>query len=141
LGFKKSIGAGVGITNLSQSAHIFANRYRALSSAVKMYQRISKEKDVSSESPTMSAEGLETVLETLWNIAVLDVESTLRSVCFKVLKDASVSVESRILRAEALIMISEIFAQSSQTVEKGLTELENQLKPVVSNLPKEQESP
>ena len=41
-------------------------------------------------------------LEVLWNTTALDIESTLRAVCFKVLHDASANRETRALRAEGL---------------------------------------
>ena len=123
----------MGITNLAQSAHIFASKYRVLSSAVKMYQEVSKgnkitTKEGEGEMPEISEKGFGSVLETLWNYTVVDVEGTLRSVCLKVLKDASVPFDERVKRAEGLLVMAEVFQSSAQTVEVGLNELENQLK-------------
>jgi hypothetical protein len=132
LGFKKSIGAGMGITNLSQSAHVFASKYRVLSSAVKLYKEVSKEDPKKAEAekgvPNITEQGLESVLETLWNFTVVDVESTLRGVCTKVLKDSSIPFDDRVKRAEGMLIIGEIFQSLAQSAETGLSELESHLK-------------
>jgi hypothetical protein len=64
------------------------------------------------------------LMETLWNYTVVDVESTLRSVCTKVLKDCSVSLEDRIKRAEGLIIIGQVFQSFGRSAEDGLGEVE-----------------
>jgi hypothetical protein len=45
----------------------------------------------------------------MWYATVLDIESTLRVVCKKVFKDASVSKEVRTRRVEAVLIIGQIF--------------------------------
>ncbi|KAJ3307024.1 hypothetical protein HDV03_003351 [Kappamyces sp. JEL0829] len=139
LGFKKSVTAGLGINNLSQSAHIFASKYKVLTSAVKMYQ-VAKEEEkkakdaASATSPEKAAAAAQpnpkavgSLMETLWNYTVVDVEGTLRVVCTKILKDSSVPYEVRIKRAEGLLMMGQIFQQFGQSAESGLSELEKQM--------------
>lgn len=54
------------------------------------------------------------VLEALWNASALDIERTIRAVCFKVLHDFSVGKERRALRAEALTLLGAIFQKATQ---------------------------
>ena len=49
------------------------------------------------------------ILETLWNVSALDIESTLRSVCDKVCHDKSVKGVVRKKRCEALSVLGKIF--------------------------------
>lgn len=51
-------------------------------------------------------------LEVLWNTTALDIESTLRAVCFKVLHDASANRETRALRAEGLAAMGRAFQRA-----------------------------
>ena len=50
-------------------------------------------------------------LEALWNASALDIESTLRHVCDKVLHDFSVSKPKRGKRGEALAVLGKIFQE------------------------------
>jgi hypothetical protein len=45
----------------------------------------------------------------MWHATVLDIESTLRLVCKKTFKDASVSKEVRVRRVEAVLILGQIF--------------------------------
>ena len=49
------------------------------------------------------------ILEALWNVSALDIESTLRSVCDKVCHDKSVKKEVRKKRCEALSVLGKVF--------------------------------
>ncbi len=49
------------------------------------------------------------ILETLWNVSALDIESTLRAVCDKVCHDKSVKRVVRKKRCEALSVLGKIF--------------------------------
>jgi DnaJ-class molecular chaperone len=62
------------------------------------------------------------ILEALWNVSALDIESTLRSVCDKVCHDKSVKKEVRKKRCEALSVLGKIF----QTTEAHKNEDINQ---------------
>ena len=59
-----------------------------------------------------------TFMEGAWHISVIDVESTLRTVCKKVLSDTSVPKEARLKRAAAMRRCGEIFlaAESPESV-------------------------
>ena len=54
-------------------------------------------------------EAMPHVVEALWNASALDIERTIRSVCFKVLHDFSVDRKKRASRAEALARVGKIF--------------------------------
>ncbi|ETV98080.1 hypothetical protein H310_09364 [Aphanomyces invadans] len=145
LGFRKSVAAGLGLQNVTKSAHVLSTKYKFLSSAVSAYSKYSKaakkveefEKKKQQQTELtpddavcedqlarqLQQETLGGILETAWNFTVMDVEATLRSVCFKLFKDASVSAAQRVKRAEGLAILGEIFLASSQTAEAGLKEV------------------
>eukprot|EP00635_Sarcinochrysidales_sp_CCMP3193_P013881 CAMPEP_0118905434 /NCGR_PEP_ID=MMETSP1166-20130328/9441_1 /TAXON_ID=1104430 /ORGANISM="Chrysoreinhardia sp, Strain CCMP3193" /LENGTH=601 /DNA_ID=CAMNT_0006844705 /DNA_START=68 /DNA_END=1873 /DNA_ORIENTATION=+ len=50
-------------------------------------------------------------LEVMWRITVVDVESTLRSACHKLLYDHAVDLDARLRRAKALIIVGKAFAK------------------------------
>ncbi|KAI8833960.1 X-domain of DnaJ-containing-domain-containing protein [Chytriomyces cf. hyalinus JEL632] len=81
-------------------------------------------------------DSLPTLVETMWNITVLDVESTLRKVCFKVLKDSSVSSEIRSQRAEGMRMMGQVFHTHSKPFADGLLEVTEKMKLAVPHEPK-----
>ena len=51
-------------------------------------------------------------------------ESTLRSVCTKVLKDSRVPLEDRFKRAEGLLIMGSVFQGFGKSAEAGLGEVE-----------------
>eukprot|EP01071_Lankesteria_metandrocarpae_P007248 Lankesteria_metandrocarpae@DN4627_c1_g1_i1.p1 len=53
-------------------------------------------------------EALPVILDTMLNICILDIDSTLNKTCKKVLKDMTVDLETRKMRAEALIELGTI---------------------------------
>ncbi|KAJ3078677.1 hypothetical protein HDU99_000438 [Rhizoclosmatium hyalinum] len=154
LGFKNSVVAGLGITKFQRSSHILSNQLKVMSSVVKSYgvaskaqkemikaEQAAKSAAESSEAGADAAgaataaigmkqieDNLGTIVETMWNITVLDVESTLRKVCFKVLKDSSVSKEDRVKRAEALLLMGQCFQQHAKQFTEGLEEMTMKMK-------------
>ena len=74
------------------------------------------ENDVDVDMKTMaSLEGsLPIFVQTAWEMSALDVESTARAVCNKLLKDVSVPWQIRLRRANALQRLGRIFVDSSQ---------------------------
>jgi hypothetical protein len=115
LGFKGSVAAGLGINNISESVHIFTSKVKMVSSGVKMLM-VAREEQKKAEAQAKASEQtaasepdaktVGTLMETLWNVTVLDVEAVLRVVCTKVLKDSSVSYEDRVKRAEGIEVLS-----------------------------------
>lgn len=143
LGFKESVASGLGFSGIARNAHIMANKTRLVSSAIKTYTVAKKaeananakkvetegqEESIAKNVPDLPQGGVESIIETLWNYTVLDVEATVRSVCMKVFKDSSISLEDRQMRAKALILLAEVFKAKSQTVEAGLAEIGQKIK-------------
>ena len=67
------------------------------------------------------------VLETLWNATVLDIEGTLRRVCYKVTRDQGVPPAQRKRRCKALKRLGEIFCDKGNEASEGLANLAKQL--------------
>ena len=49
------------------------------------------------------------MLESMWRVSLLDIESTLRHACNKVLSDQSVTKEARKSRARGLVVLGKVF--------------------------------
>lgn len=165
LGFKQSISAGLGLSSLSSSAHIFATKYKVLQSGIKTlnvakkgqkalkiakqtndlkaakethegeYVHVDHAEEAAPESEeevlkrVLDGEGLGSIVEMMWSITVVDVEATLRTICFKVLKDSSVSSKDRVKRAEGLMIIGEIFQSHAKESTAGLNEFMERMVP------------
>ncbi len=68
------------------------------------------------------------MVETAWNFSIIDIENTLRKVCRKLAKDASVSAEVRYERARGLELMGQIFQAKGVTSEEGLESLSKKMK-------------
>jgi hypothetical protein len=124
------------LNNFANAAHDIANKYRVVSSAVKMMRsaKTAAEKSPEGEVPkpeNLDAQGIGNMMETLWNITVVDVEYTIQTVCGKVLKDSSITKDERIKRAEGLLIMGEIFLAHANTAENGLKEIGAQFSPTI----------
>ena len=70
-------------------------------------------KSVKAEEEKMpEAKDMATFLEGAWNVSVVDVESTLRHICKKVLTDTSVSKAELNRRAEAMLRAGTVFLRT-----------------------------
>ncbi|KAH9261724.1 hypothetical protein BASA81_000380 [Batrachochytrium salamandrivorans] len=147
LGFKHSFTAGLGLTG--QTTHVMGTQFQVVKSVYSAYQaqkKMTKEMEkeqaklnTTSEedgspakapepSADSAAEGMGSIIDTLWHISVVDIESTLRKSCKKLFKDSGVSPEQRDARAEGLIFIAKVFREKSQTSAFGLSALKEDLK-------------
>lgn len=136
LGFKHSIGAGLGFTDMKRRGHEMANKFRVVKSAYKTYKTAKKmeeqkdnngndeekKQDIDETKPMMG------MIETLWNYSVIDVEGTIRSACHKLDKDCSVSAKVRETRAKGLLEMGKIFMNRGVDAEEGLKAFEKQMK-------------
>merc|ERR1712083_251266 len=59
-------------------------------------------------------ESLPVFLQTVWDCSVMDIESTLRHICDKALKDISVPWQIRHRRARALLRLGRVFRDVGQ---------------------------
>lgn len=153
LGFKHSFTAGLGLTG--QTTHVMGTQFQVVKSVYSAYQAQKKmtkemekeqaklkaaagaagaeeEEGTPAKAPEPSAdsaaEGMGSIIDTLWHISVVDIESTLRKSCKKLFKDSGVSPEQRDARAEGLIFIAKVFREKSQTSAFGLSALKEDLK-------------
>jgi len=65
-------------------------------------------------------ERLPIFLQTLWDIAVVDISDTLQCVCNKVLKDVSIPWQLRVRRADALLVVARVFRDANKTYSPDL---------------------
>ncbi|CAK5225935.1 unnamed protein product [Aphanomyces euteiches] len=151
LGFRNSAPAGFGMQSLAKSARGMASKYRIVTSYISAFQSVMKAAEANYNSmkaqeerqrstpesmfPDMTEiqdqllqQTFGSVLDIGWHYIVFDVESTLRGVCFKLLKDTSVSAADRAGRAQGLLIMGEIFQASSQPSEVGLAEIMEKLR-------------
>ena len=57
------------------------------------------------------------MLEVMWRLTVVDVETTLRAACHKVLNDHGASREARVARARGLAIAGRVFRDASAASE------------------------
>ena len=86
------------------------------------------EEELAESMENIAMENMSTIIEVLWNISVVDIESTLRKVCIKVLKDGSASPDARAARAKGLLALGELLLERSVKSQKGLDAFADKLK-------------
>ena len=67
------------------------------------------------------------MIETFFNMSIIDIENTLRKVCRKVTKDASVSPDDRLKRARGMEIIGKIYQKYGAPPDKGLASLKSKI--------------
>ena len=90
-----------------QKRHTWGTHVNAARSMVKMYKASKNVKEDEKKMP--ESKDMAVFLEGAWNVSVVDVESTLRHICKKVLTDTSVSKAQLNLRAEAMQRVGLVF--------------------------------
>lgn len=127
LGFRHSFSAGLGITG--QTTHVMGthlNVAKSVYSAYSTQKKLAKEmegKDPEEMPFDKASAGMSSMIDTLWHISVVDIESTLRKSIRKLFKDSGVSPALREARGEGLLILSQVFKESSLTAEAGLKSL------------------
>ncbi|KAJ3016630.1 UNVERIFIED_CONTAM: hypothetical protein HDU68_012105 [Siphonaria sp. JEL0065] len=74
---------------------------------------------------------VDTLVDTVWHASVMANESTLRTVCHKVLHDCSVNKQVREKRAEGLLLMGKAFQSVKYTTSEGLNEVSTKVKSFV----------
>ena len=132
LGFRHSFAAGLGLTG--QTTHVLGTQFQVAKSAYGAYsaqKKMAKDMEGGEDKEPdaqRQVETMGTIIDTLWHISVIDIESTLRKSCKKLFKDSGVSKEARDARAEGLLIIASVFKEHSKTGETGLNEFKDHLK-------------
>jgi len=113
--YKASAALGLNLGGaLRDQGHAWGSNTNALRAMVRMY-KISREVhglEVEAQMKMME-QSMTTFLEGAWYVSVVDVESTLRHVCKKVLTDKSISRAARTRRAKALKRLGELLLESA----------------------------
>jgi len=130
LGFRHSFAAGLGFSG--QTTHVLGTQIqvaRSVYSAYSAQKKMAKEMEGKSDEEVSAeaAKGVAPLIDTLWHISVLDIETTLRKACKKLFKDSGVSREMRDARAEGLLILANAFKENSQSHEAGLSAFKGQL--------------
>ena len=138
---KRLGGTSAFFGGFKQQGHIIGNYVRVASSGVKAYGAMTKMQKEEEQKKTEAEEkgetyvstagpesmNMEVLLETLWNATVLDIEDTLRRVCYKVLRDQSVPRWHRMKRTKALKILGELFAERGQEANEGIKQVAEQM--------------
>merc|ERR1712050_300912 len=78
--------------------------------------------EAAKQTMTSLEDSLPVFLQTIWDISALDIESTLKSVCDKTLKDISVPWQIRHRRAIALLRLGRVFRDVGQVEHSDVTQ-------------------
>lgn len=116
---------GTHLASLKDSTHTAKVRMQILSSVAKSAFAIKRMHDTLGGSPAESEdeqkkiaayfeESLPVYLQTIWDCSVADIESSLRHICNKVLKDVSAPWQIRHRRARALLRLGRVFRDFGQ---------------------------
>merc|ERR1712217_283969 len=86
-----------------------------------------QEKKDEAARQTMSSleDSLPVFLQTIWDVSAVDIETTLRQVCDKALKDISVPWQLRHRRAIALLRLGRVFRDVGQVEYTDLSQSQN----------------
>eukprot|EP00929_Paragymnodinium_shiwhaense_P079707 TRINITY_DN41545_c0_g1_i1.p1 TRINITY_DN41545_c0_g1~~TRINITY_DN41545_c0_g1_i1.p1 ORF type:complete len:1020 (-),score=191.72 TRINITY_DN41545_c0_g1_i1:72-3041(-) len=109
--------------SLGRSSQVAEVKLTALTSfarsgwaVIEAHGRMDEEKEAEQQKDMFASleENLPVFMQTLWDFCALDIESTLRNICNKILKDISVSWQIRYRRALALQKMGRIFRDVGQ---------------------------
>lgn len=82
----------------------------------------SKKEEAAKAAMAQLEDSLPVFLQTIWDVSAIDIESTLRKVCDKVLKDVSVPWQIRYRRAIALLRLGRVFRDVGQVERADLSQ-------------------
>ena len=115
-----------GIT-MQQRTSTLQTKFAALKAGVSVFTTVqSSENDVANAKTEEEAAKLREkqqtdilpyVLDALWNASALDIDSTTRHVCNKLLHDTSVSKARRVLRGKGLYLLGKMFQEAKSSNE------------------------
>ncbi len=105
-------------------------KYDYLFSFVKYFLKI-MESDLNSNMN--NKEFIENIIDISWKISIIDIEKTIRKCCTIFLKDESEDKNINNKRAEALLIISDIFIKNIQTKNEGINELKKKILEILNN--------
>merc|ERR1712039_977035 len=73
-----------------------------------------KKEEAARQTMSSLEDSLPVFLQTIWDVSAVDIETTLRQVCDKALKDISVPWQIRFRRANALLRLGRVFRDVGQ---------------------------
>lgn len=122
MGTWADLGVRTNLARLEQHAKKVSTQMAAASAGLKVFNAFrageaeAKGKTDEDEKNEVRAKHQQNMLphflEALWNASALDIESTLRHVCDKVLHDFSVGAQKRYRRGQGLAVLGKIFQQA-----------------------------
>jgi len=163
LGFSHSLYAGIGLNAVERKRHVAATNIRLAKSMYGIY-KVSKnvEKKKANEKKNKKPEGsgedsgsqqedkpaemspdqeiFLKMIDTFFNMSVIDIESTLRKSCRKLVMDSSVDKESRQKRAKGLEIIGKIYRKYGASSADGLNTLKMKMKDEMLQVQAQQEA-
>lgn len=99
---------------------------KAIISAAGAANKLESNGDVSASVEKKAQDGM---MKYMWHQTQIEIEGLLKKVCFKVTHDTSVAKPVRRKRAQALIIVGEMFTSFGATTAEGLAALANRIGP------------
>eukprot|EP00450_Noctiluca_scintillans_P024350 CAMPEP_0194513774 /NCGR_PEP_ID=MMETSP0253-20130528/46103_1 /TAXON_ID=2966 /ORGANISM="Noctiluca scintillans" /LENGTH=478 /DNA_ID=CAMNT_0039357355 /DNA_START=40 /DNA_END=1476 /DNA_ORIENTATION=- len=105
--------------------HTVKNYAHAASAAVNaaVAAKAAEGENTENETSTELKEAVSKMVTVLWHATVIELEVLLTQVCKKVTHDTSIAKEQRLKRAQAMIIVGDVFLQASSSVDEGVLEL------------------
>jgi len=106
------------------SGHNMMMKYQALQAGLRMatmaqQMQAGQKEGEGKLTPEQQAELAGLMVEALWQVTVIDIEDTLRHVCWRVCEDLGISKEDRVKRTKGLLALGMIFEKASAEKAKG----------------------
>ena len=107
--------------SMNVSGHNMMVKYQALQAGLKMATAAQQMQAKGGDEPTsqQQAQLAGIMVEALWQVTLIDIEDTLRHVCWRVCEDLGVEQEDRTKRTKALLALGTIFEKASAAKAKG----------------------
>merc|ERR1712070_725046 len=106
----------------------YGSAAKAVASAAGAANKLESGGEASADVAQKAQDGM---MKVVWHTTRIEIEGLLRKVCFKVTHDSSIEKPMRRRRAQALIIVGEVFVSLGATTAEGLAALAERLGPAV----------
>jgi len=131
------------IHNLGTGKDVIKSSSKTAFTAIKFMYQTQKDSKLSEfeqmenlqmRTDKLTKEHLRPFILTMWNVTVVDIETTLRKSCHRILADLSVTKDTRRNRINGLDIIGEIYMNNGASTNDGIDELKKHIDLMMGNI-------